>query len=236
MVKKMRIAVVDIDGILWSMAPEWYEELRKINPNCPFPGSTTSWNFHKGYMSDEVFQETIDAIHMRQAEFNCFPKAKRLTNMLHNAGFYVKIASHRTSKSKGATLKWLCNHDIYYDELHTVNDKHFLLKDAQVFIDDSPASQEYAISIGLPVLSIRYPYNKHIKGALLFDSFNEMLNGLEDWLENNVYNYEKYVTISKLEYDYLLACNKHLIALEGSGVKNWKDYAEATKNITTKML
>lgn len=179
----MRIAVVDIDGILWTMAPAWYEELIKVNPDCPFPGSTSAWNFHKGYMSDEDFQETIDAVHMRQAEFDCFPRAERLTNVLHNAGFHVKIASHRTYRSKEATLKWLNKHRIYYDELHTVDDKHFLLQDAQVFIDDSPASQEYAKSINLPVLSIRYPYNTHMKGILLYDSFDGLLDGLGHWLE-----------------------------------------------------
>lgn len=30
--------------------------------------------------------------------------------------------------------------------------------------------------------------------------------------------------------------NRYMIALEGSGVKNWEGYAEAIKKVTTKLL
>ena len=221
----MKIAVVDIDGILWTMAPPWYEELIKINPNIPFPGSTTSWNFGKGLISDEEFQKTIDAVHMRQEEFSSFEGAGKLTNMLHNSGFYVKIASHRVPKSKETTRRWLKKNNIYFDELHTVSDKHPLLRDASLFIDDSPASQRYAVSIGLPIMSIRYPYNKDVKGVLFFDDFSYMLDGLRKWLAS------KSVTISKEEYEMLVNSNNILIALEGSGVNNWPGYDQAIESV-----
>jgi len=220
-----RIAVVDIDGILWSMAPAWYEELIKINPDIPFPGCTNSWNFGEGFMDDHIFQQTIDAVHMRQEEFGCFEGAGKLTNMLHNSGFYVKIASHRTYKSKAATKAWLNKHNIFFDELHTVDDKHPLLQDADLFIDDSPSSQQYAVSIGLPVMSIRYPYNENVYGVLFFDDFSYMLAGLRQWLAS------KSVTISKEEYAMLIKNNNFLIALEGSGVDNWPGYEQVVDNV-----
>jgi hypothetical protein len=179
----MKSVVVDIDAILWSMAEVWYEELIKINPACPCPGKGNVWNFHKGYMTDEQFQGTIDDIHMRQDEYTCFSGADELTSILHKAGFYVKIASHRTSKSRKVTKKWLENNRIYFDELHTVNDKHFLLEDASLFIDDSPKSQEYAIKQKIPVISIKYLYNEHVEGVLFYDTFYDMLNGVEKWLK-----------------------------------------------------
>ena len=220
----MKIAVVDIDGILWNMADVWYAELIKVNPDCPYPGKTSAWNFHKGYLTDECFQETIDTIHMAQDKYSCFKHANRLTNMLHNAGFRVIIASHRTSKSKEITKRWLENNEIYFDELHTVADKHFLLKDASLFIDDSPASQKYAVKRKVSVISIRYPYNENMKGVLFFDTFSDMLTGVETWLKEFKYKQQTSISITKEEYDYLLERNKKLIALEGSKVKNWENY------------
>ena len=222
----MKIAIVDIDGILWNMADVWYKELIKVNPECPYPGKTSAWNFHKGYMTDEQFQATIDIIHMQQDLYECFKEAHRLTNMLHNSGFIVKIASHRTHRSKDVTRRWLNNNDIYFDELHTVADKHFLLKDASLFIDDSPASQKYAIKKGINVISLRYPYNKDLKNVLFFDSFSDMLDGVEKWLEEFKYKQKTLISITKEEYEYLIERNKQLIALEGSKVKNWCSYEE----------
>jgi hypothetical protein len=178
-----KIAVIDIDGILWNMAPAWYTELIKINPECPYPGKTTAWNFAKGYMSNEDFKKTIDTIHMKQDQFPCFKGVHKLTNMLYEADFYIKIASHRTDKSKDITAKWLYNNDIYYHELHTVPDKHFLLEDAAIFIDDNPDSQEYALSNNVIVFSIEYPYNRHVKDVYFFDNFTNMVSGVESFLD-----------------------------------------------------
>ena len=33
-----KLAVVDIDGILWNMADVWYKELIKVNPDCLIQG------------------------------------------------------------------------------------------------------------------------------------------------------------------------------------------------------
>jgi len=194
---KNKTAVVDIDGILWNMAEFWYDELIKINPACPYPGSTSAWCFHKGYMSDEEFQKTIDIVHMKQEHFPAFKEAYKLPNMLYSAGFRVNIASHRTALSKTTTANWLYKNSIYYDELHTVSDKHFLLKDADLFIDDSPTSQKYAINNHIPVLSLKYLYNEHVKGVLFFDTFSEMLGGLEKWLDDFKYTQGPHVSIKK---------------------------------------
>lgn len=230
----MKIAVVDIDGILWNMADVWYEELKKVNPECPYPGSTGAWYFHKGYMTDEQFQETVDIIHMKQHIYSCFKDAGLLTKALHQAGFYVKIASHRITNSYNSTRAWLIDNDIYFDELYTVEDKHFLLEDATIFIDDSPASQELALSKGVATFSIEYLYNTHMDGVFFAKDFRNLLADINTWLEGYSYyspSEDKTVTISEAYYMDLLYNSALLASLEAAGVDNWEGYSEALNNL-----
>ena len=218
----MKIAIVDIDSILWSMDAPWYKELIKINPECPYPGKLPIWDFYKGYISDSDFKKTIDIIHMQQDKYPCFVDAPELTNMLHDAGFYVKIASHRTAKSKEATATWLHNNNIYYDELHTVDNKYFLLDDATLFIDDSPYSQEYALNKNITVFSLVYPYNKHVEGVYFYDNLKDLIKNLRIWLELEIS--KKFVTIPVELYEELRSDSLFLSCLNGAGVDNWDGY------------
>ena len=74
------------------------------------------------------------------------------------------------------------------------------------------------------MISICYPYNKDVKGVLFFNCFQDMLDGVEKWLENFKLKQISTISITKEEYDYLIEQNKKLIALEGSKVKNWENY------------
>ena len=178
----MKIAVIDIDSILWDMAPPWYEEIKKVNPDCPYPG-TTVWDFYKGYLTEEELSKTIDAVHFKQGAFVPFKKAPILTKVLREHDFYIKIASHRNPLTKCVTEDWLLEYGIYFDDLYAVTDKHFLLEDATVFIDDSPSSQRYAVEKGVKTFSIMYPYNKHVDGVIFSEDFDELLYNVTKWCQ-----------------------------------------------------
>lgn len=231
----MKIAVIDIDAILWNMADVWYEELKKVNPECPYPGKTDAWNFYEGYMTDEQFQKTVDTIHMNQDKYSCFENAHLLTKNLANAGFYIKIASHRIEDSKYVTDLWLFDNAIHYDELYTVEDKLFLLEDATVFIDDSPASQEYAVEKDVTTFSIEYPYNKHVKGIRFAKDFADLVTKVSEWskyYEPISPSAEDTVTISADTYDKLIEDSALLASLWAAGVDNWEGYGEAINNLS----
>lgn len=181
----MKKAVVDIDGILWLMGPPWWKVIKKIAPDCPCPGTTGDWDFYKGYLTEEEMAATVKEVHMRQDEFQSFQDAGRLTKGLQKNGYYVTIASHRDPDSEEATRKWLKKCDIPYDDLYLGFDKHFLLDDAAIFIDDSPKSQEIALSKGVDVLSIKYGYNEHVKGVKFYEGYFNLLQGLATWLREN---------------------------------------------------
>jgi hypothetical protein len=197
MKKNMKTALLDIDAILWEMAPIWYKELIKINPNCPYPG-TTIWEFWEGYMTKEEAHKTIDAVHFKQEHYDCFPRAHELSKALANAGYTVVIASHRNPAARGSAELWLDKHSIYYDDLYIGPNKLPLLDKTDLFIDDCPHSQVVAINKNIPVYSILYPYNKHVKGVNFYSDFETMLRGVIefigyfqtskslDWVNNNL--------------------------------------------------
>jgi hypothetical protein len=55
---------------------------------------------------------------------------------------------------------------------------------------------------------------------------------LEDWVRFPIdTNMEETVTISKEEYDELVADSKFLLALRGAGVDNWEGYSLAQETL-----
>lgn len=201
----MKIAVVDIDQILWSMGEAWYEEIIKINPECPYPGKST-WDFYKGFLTEKELQLTIDNVHMKQNTFEPFKKAPLLTRTLREHDFYIKIASHRNPRTKCVTEDWLLENGIYFDDLYAVTDKHFLLEDATVFIDDSPHSQAYAIEKGVKTFSIMYPYNRHMDGVVFSKDFEGLLHDVEKWcsqFKRVEPSFDNTVTIKESTYNEL---------------------------------
>ena len=174
----MKKAIVDIDGILWNMQPPWYEELCKVNKDCPYPGLDV-WHFYKGFLTNEEANKTIKTTHMRQHLYFCFDRACRLTSLLQNLGYYVIIASHRDVDTLVPTKTWLRENGINYDELFLGDDKMFLVDKDDVFVDDCPDSQEKALKKGVKVFSIKYPYNKHVKGVHFYEDFDALVGGVE---------------------------------------------------------
>ena len=176
-----RKVVLDIDGILWSMAEPWHKEIYKINPECPYPGKSV-WAFYKGYLTDEEIHRTIKNVHMNQLSFNCFTEAPTLSSFLKSYGFHTTIASHRDPECYDVTKKWLDNNYILYDDLYVGPDKHPLLKDSTLLIDDCPDTQNLAIQQGVPVFSLVYPYNKDVKNVRFYNRLSTMMFGIKKYL------------------------------------------------------
>ena len=222
----MKIAVVDIDQILWPMAEPWQKEIHKINPLCPFPGDST-WDFYKGYLTEEELNLSVKNVHSNQHMYTPFNKADLLIKTLRDHGFYIKIASHRDSDTRLSTEFWLLDNNIYYDELYTVDDKHFLLEDATIFIDDSPHSQKYALEKNVSTFSIRYHYNKHMEGVIFVEDFEELLDSVTSWCSQYVIeepSKDITVTISEDTYKELLRKATLLDTIFKEGPEYLKDF------------
>ena len=194
---KKKKAVVDIDGILWLMGPVWDKVIKRDYPDCPMPGhgkegEKAKWNFYEGYMTEKQMQATVKEVHVRQTEFDCFQNARSLTKKLTRHGYHVTIASHRDPTTHDSTKEWLELKDITYDDLYIGMDKHFLLDDADIFIDDSPLSQKIAMDKGVTVFSIQYDYNDHMEGVKFFPDFFSLLTGLTYWLRTDGENINEY--------------------------------------------
>jgi hypothetical protein len=191
--RESKKAVVDIDGILWCMSNSWSKIISRDYPNCPLPtGKGHAWKFYEGYMTEEQMQETVLEIHMRQPEFMSFHDAGKITKALIKKGYHVTIASHRDPRAYAPTRKWLDLRDIPYDDLYIGFDKHFLLDEAEVFIDDSPFSQQVAIDMGVPnVFSIKYDYNEHVKGVHFYPDFFSLAFAISYWLSTGEQAYDR---------------------------------------------
>lgn len=184
----MKKAIIDIDGILWDMRKTWNTIIQRDYPGCPAPGvsmgnNKAKWKFYEGYMTDAQMADSAKEVHMRQHEFPSFENAGNLTKVLQKNGYCVTIASHRDAETRTATEKWLEKYNIPCDELYTGFDKHFLLDEASIFIDDSPISQKSALDKGVTVFSIEYDYNSHVEGVRFSPDFPSLCKDLSTWLE-----------------------------------------------------
>lgn len=175
--------VLDIDGILWSLGPAWHEELVKVHPACPVPGAFANWDFYEPYMTFEVAMECVKRVHMHQYEYKPFAGASGLTRMLRMAGYDITIASHRDPDSTGATLRWLSENNIQFDDLYCGWDKHPLLDGCRLFIDDNPKSQQIALDKGVDTYSIRYEYNEHVDGVVFSETFKGLSWLVGEWIQ-----------------------------------------------------
>ena len=119
---------------------------------------------------------------MNQLSFNCFTEAPALSRFLKSYGFHTTIASHRDPECYDVTKKWLDKNSILYDDLYVGPDKHPLLKDSVLLIDDCPDTQNLAIKQGVAVFSLVYPYNKDVKNVRFYNRLSTMIFGIKKYL------------------------------------------------------
>jgi hypothetical protein len=175
----MKTAVIDIDNTLWQFCDAFYAELKKLNSAFPPIEQWTTWDFFKGYCTEEKFMAAVDAVHLRQdsVDHRPYPEAKGFLRTLKDQGYRVVIASHRRKEMQGPTERWLRTHELAYDDLHLSFDKTVLFKNAAVVVDDAPQTLEKAVAHRAIGAGLIFPWNQAAagNGFGLFRDLNEVM-------------------------------------------------------------
>jgi hypothetical protein len=170
--------IVDIDNTLWHFAPVLYEWLKDVNPSILPVEQWGAWKFWERDMDTKTFYKVLKGIHMNQEEFAPYEDARWFLGSLKERGFSVLIASHREKDTYDPTLRWLKKYDLYFDELHVLNDKSKLFDGAFGVVDDSPVTLEKARKAGIVTTGLKFPWNDGL-GYELFGSLPEVLGYID---------------------------------------------------------
>ena len=174
----MRSIAVDIDNTLWDFAPVFYERLRRINPDVPPPSGWTEWDFWEPYVNARVLYDAIHEIHLHQLTYAPYAEARSFLTALKERGCRVIIASHRRKDTAGATMEWLGENLLPYDELHLSYDKSAIFDRCWAVVDDSPVALDKANKAGLVRAGLLNPWNA-LTDHPLFPTLGEVLAYLE---------------------------------------------------------
>jgi hypothetical protein len=175
--------IVDIDNILWPFAPALYERLKRVSPGILPIGQWGAWKFWEKEMDTRTFYRTLKEIHMSQEEFKPYEDAGWFLRSLKERGFLILVASHREKDTYDATARWLNKYDLYYDELHVLNDKSKLFDGVFGVVDDSPITLAKAAKAGIVATGLLFPWNEGL-GYALFKSLPEVLDYINSRMVN----------------------------------------------------
>jgi hypothetical protein len=170
--------IVDIDNTLWPFAPVLYEYLREVSPAIAPVEEWGAWKFWERDMDSKTFYKVLKRIHMSQEEFAPYEHAQWFLSSLKERGFSILIASHREKESHGPTERWLRKYDLYFDELHVLNDKSKLFDGVFGVVDDSPITLTKAAEAGLVATGLLFPWNEGL-GFDLFENLPQVLDYID---------------------------------------------------------
>ena len=173
-----RRIIVDIDNTLWNLSPVLWEHLKAVNPKMPGPSEWNDWDFWEKYVTMKDLYQVLKNIHMQQDEYRPYPESKHFLETLKKRGFYIVIASHREKKTYDATVKWLNQNGLLFDEVHLSHDKSVLFAESWGIIDDSPATLDKAASAGIVRVGLLNPWNADSPHPL-FGNLLEILNYID---------------------------------------------------------
>jgi hypothetical protein len=180
MERQERRIIVDIDNTLWDLAPVLWEHLKAVNPKMPEPSEWDNWDFWEGYVTMKELYQVLKNIHMRQDEYQPYPESKAFLEALRERGFYIVIASHREKKTYAATVKWLRQNELIFDEIHLSQDKSVLFPDSWGIVDDSPITLDKAARAGIIRAGLSNPWNIN-SAHPLFGDLLEVLNYIDSF-------------------------------------------------------
>ena len=178
---RRRRIIVDIDNILWHLAPELWEALKKVNPEMPPPAEWDSRRSIERFMPIKEFFRVLKDIHMRQESYPPFPDAESFLRTLKEKGFYLVIASHRSTDTYEPTVNWMKKNRLAHDEIHLSYDKSVLFPDSIALVDDSPLNLRKALEAGILGTGLLFPWNEN-SGYPLFKTLSQVLGFLESKL------------------------------------------------------
>lgn len=180
MERQERGIIVDIDNTLWNLAPVLWEHLKAINPKMPEPSEWNYWDFWERYVTMKDLYQVLKNIHMQQDEYPPYAESKHFLEALKERDFYIVIASHREKKTYGATLRWLKQNELLFDELHLSHDKSVLFAESWAIVDDSPVTLDKAARAGIIRAGLSNPWNINSSHPL-FDNLLEILNYIDSF-------------------------------------------------------
>ena len=176
-----RRIVVDIDNTLWNLAPELWAKLKQVNPAMPSPAEWGSRQSIERFLPIKEFFRVLKEIHMRQESYPPFPESESFLRGLRERGFYLVIASHRSSDTYESTVRWMKKYRLGYDEIHLSYDKSVLFPDSIALVDDSPVNLHKAVEAGIVGTGLLCPWNEN-SGFPLFKTLSEVLGYLDSEL------------------------------------------------------
>jgi len=176
--------IVDIDNTLWYLAPELWEQLKKVNPRMPPPDQWATREALERYMPLPEFFRVLKSVHMRQETYPPFPESQDFLKGLKERGFYVVIASHRSPDTYGPTVNWLNKYRLVFDEVHLSYDKSVLFPGSLALVDDSPVNLDKAVRAGLLGTGLICSWNEN-SGHPLFKNLIEVLGYLDTKLSRS---------------------------------------------------
>lgn len=103
------------------------------------------------YYDMEVFPGVSEALHRLSDEGH---RIIFITSRFVNPGQHARVVSD--------TVAWLDKHDLPYDDILFLRDKHLFTAD--VFIDDAPDKVTNLQNAGHNVIIFDAPYNQHLEG------------------------------------------------------------------------
>ena len=180
MERQERRIIVDIDNTLWNLAPVLWERLIAINPKMPEPSEWNYWDFWERYVTMKDLYRVLRNIHMQQDEYPPYSESKHFLEALKDRDFYIVIASHREKKTYAATVKWLRQNELLFDEVHLSQDKSVLFGNSWGLVDDSPITLDKAASAGIIRAGLSNPWNAD-SAHPLFGNLIEVLNYIESF-------------------------------------------------------
>jgi uncharacterized protein len=93
-----------------------------------------------------------------------YPGAVDAIRRWHEAGHFIHVTSHRTTEAHDATVRWLEQIGLAYDELYCSFDKVARCREIGIdlLIDDSPVTLLAAADAGITAATILHPWNRDL--------------------------------------------------------------------------
>ena len=159
----MRIGI-DIDSTLhqyWDIFAEVAHA--RFGIHLPYEGQR-DWVISslKPEQLQAVIKETHSEANVLRPE--PYPGAVETVKGWVSQGHWVHITSHRSNDAREATLQWLDQIGLPFDDLHCSFDKvpRCVELDVELLIDDSPVNIVRALEHGIKVATLIHPWNEDV--------------------------------------------------------------------------
>jgi hypothetical protein len=156
----MRIAI-DVDSTLhhyWDTLSEI--AVRRFGIELPYEEQFT-WGITR--LKPEQLRVCIEESHSDERILAGvpYPGAVETVRRWHAEGHYIHVTSHRDARCAAATMRWLTQIGVPFDDVCCSWDKVSRCTELQidVLIDDSPLNLTAALERGIAVATIAHPWN-----------------------------------------------------------------------------